>query len=336
MAKNRQASALKRESFVWPAPDKADKGFLWREDLQWADPSEEFRSRAYQLPPFLVWNPEIKRRRYVAVLEDAQACFLRFARLAGPDTPEQREAIRRFAGRYGFLTGGRWVAPGAGGEVEPGESLHFWRQEIQHMAWAVQVLMAMPDPKERIDDELLRRIIWWQRDRVGYILTNLPREELLRFRDAWEVFEFVRGEYRRTAKGGTPEERHRALFSAGWLAGVGKRDRIFRRVVWGALRRPALVLLADFIAKKLAEYPVALRIGMDAEKGELRSFPMPANLLSAMWLLLYRVVAGEAKLKKCAQCGEWGVAKYSNWRMHPECANAERQARHRRREKGGD
>jgi hypothetical protein len=92
----------------------------------------------------------------------------------------------------------------------------------------------------------------------------------------------------------------------------------------------ASVYIQSTINRKLSEYPMLIKFGMD-EDGMLCKALAPTSLLSAMWYQLYLAMTGEIKLRRCSICGKWESMKTHriNWSKHASCANLERVKRSR-------
>lgn len=304
--------------------------------------------------PFLLPLPETEGYYPYKPLEENPTLFLEFA-----ETTPTRKGILEFANKYGMLLPNgetqvfseayrlregekppKWVL-GTDGLLKDrennkyamvfGESLRFWQNEIQDMAFAVNVWEALKNE----DLEFLKRVILWHAENevVSVVKTNIPKLVLLnRFHNAADVSKVTESkETLRAIHDSLPTKEDVPLrVQLSYIAARDYKKELFSRFVVGDLLLPARCYIQAAINEKLKKYVVKPRLLLD-EKNQLKPYLMPESLLAAMWYQFYLTVVGERQFKRCSVCGRWEdiTDKTVAWTKHETCANKERVKKYR-------
>jgi len=305
--------------FEWRVPKT---GFYWagKEDFKLVDvlprrPGESLDAR----PPWLIGLPIRRKtgfRTYNPLSEDP-LLFRWFASLE-----MTKEPVLEFANAYGSLTGGYLVLEeksGAGRELFLGESLYFWKREIQELRDMLELWDNLNNK------EALAEHIFWKEDTVQY----MPGDRALRGQyERYLAFrKLANQKVRLLAEGkATPDkvatleakarevqdqllaelaESRRFYIGTRLIAYPGFHDRFFS--TWYQkkdLVGPARLFIARTINEKLRGV-VNVELGVVREDGRFGTALVPQTLLAALWLQFFFQVTGRSELRQCPICGRW-------------------------------
>ena len=268
--------------------------------------------------PFLIEVPGGETIEYQP-LEDNTMLFLEFADVDLNDWGG--ESITAFVNEYGPLTEDVFVSKlldeEALSNISPaeimermtegvfgtGDSLNYFQQEIREMSLITQVLESWKE----INRKSLHALRSYE---VG---------------SDWIDFQFVDGAFHV----GKWRDFDSSAFIRNRIEGAfltindvyeSKRD-IFLA---------AQTMLTVWENAKLGELVIKPQLSQD-DKGEIRPYLVPENLLTAMWVQLYQATVGETRFKRCAICGEPEdvTDRNANWNYHTRCYNAQKQREYR-------
>jgi hypothetical protein len=313
-------------AFSWNVPIY---GFCWDDNViplkeLVHGKEQKLVEKEYIKTPLLVENPETTLLRTYLPFEEEPTLFLKFA-----DTKTTLDEILKFANQYGKLSSNhgflinieeimfvplievkskedryKLCYPNSNQKSyysNIGEPFNYWETEINSMKNAIRLWNWIRDE----DVGKLSQVINW--DNSGFNVALGDSNEIKAFRTL------------------SKKEQAVSYFNFKIQYNSYKKfieKKIFELIKTDEIVLPAKIVLNNLINKKLAKYPLRLRLLLD-EKNEPKQFVVPDNLLGAMWFQLFQSITGEKKYKKCAVCGTWEnvTEKRTDWLYHDSCGS---------------
>jgi len=200
--------------------------------------------------------------------------------------PEQ-DQIMEFAGRWGMLTAGTWIAL-ENNAMGAGEPLDVWKTEIADLSLAVQLW----DSIKKNDVPGLARYIRWK-DSSGVMFVR-PAED-----PSVPGFQGTIPWLPGVVFDGTED-----LRDGRWIAAREFSPDLLETFQVGDLIRPAFHQLQHIVNEKL-DGNVSARLLWNSSKTRLSLHQVPKDLISALWMQLARAIEGDREYQQCEECRNW-------------------------------